>query len=206
MKTFRVLLIFFIIFFSCKTLGKVTIEDIDALKEKILKYNLIIYAQDDYNETEEIYNEYKELIEAKKNMHAKSTLKLLAKQYNMIFDDTMPLYTQDVNNKIVNIKTLAKEIKANVAVKEKYQEALNTYDEALKQNKEKNFETALDLFNKANEMFNSVYEETKVKKDKTNNSINDVTSEIEELKKAVTEFEKQLTDEQKLDNNKEQPK
>ncbi len=206
MKTIKILFFFLIIILSCKTAGNITIEDINSLKEKILKYNLTIYAEDDFKETEDIYNEYNELVKQKKNMQAKSTLKLLAKQYNMILDDAMPIYTQDVNNKIVNIKTLAKEIKADVAVKDKYQEAINTYDEALKQNKEKKYDQAVELFKKADEMFNAVYEETKVKKNKTDNSINEASTKIEELKKTVTDFEKQLADTEKLNNKKDQIK
>jgi len=206
MKIFKILFIILMIFFSCKTTGKITIENTEALKEKILKYNLTVYAEDDYKEAEEIYLEYNELIKAKKNMQAKSALKLLTKQYNMIFNDSMPLYTQDVNNQTINAKISATEIKADVAVKDKYQEALNAYDEALKQNNEKNYEAALELFKKADEIFKVAYEDAKVKKDKTNNSITEASTKMEELKKTVSEFEKQLTDAENLKNKKDQTK
>jgi len=198
LKNLFYVFIMIIMFASCLT-PESEYKRANELKQKIDKYELKEYAEAEYQTAEDNYDKGKVYMDEKKNMQASKHLKEANKNYETVIDKGLPPYTEKKDVETKEEKGQAEEIKAYVAVKEQYEEAEKSYNEALKYKDKKNYEKAIEFLNDAKTKYEHAYDLSYEKKTKAKESI-DSTEEIkreieknaEELDRKIKELEKEL--------------
>ena len=184
-KTINLLFLCFLLIFafSCVSDPEAKYTEANALKSKADKYELDKYAENEYQAAEDNLKEGKSLIDAKNKMKAVKVLDESVKNYKSVLDKGLPPYTDEQNDEAKENRSEADAIKANVAVKEKYDEAEKLYNDGVQAMNSKDYEKAIELFNQAEEKYNEAYDEASTKRDKARKSINsaeEIKSEVEE--------------------------
>ncbi len=173
---------FLLIFaFSCVSDPEAKYTEANQLKSKADKYELNKYAEDDYQTAEDSLKKGKSLIDANNKMKAAKVLDESTKKYQSVLDKGFPPYTESQNEETKENKAEAEAIKADVAVKEKYEEAEKLYNEALQAMDSKEYENAITLFNQAEDKYKEAQNEAMSKRDRAKKSIDST----EDVKKEV---------------------
>jgi hypothetical protein len=95
--------------------------------------------------------------------------------------------TEDQQSKAESALTSAKDIKADVAMKEDFQKALSLYERALNEKEKGNYKKASDLFAQAKDLFDEVYRKTEEKRTRAAKSIEESNSQLQMLEKKAKE-------------------
>lgn len=184
------LIIFIFFLFSCVSSPETKYQNVTKLREKVHKYNLQKYAEEEYNIAEQEYQEAKDLIDTKKNFKANKKLDSVNKKYQIVLDKGFPTCTEDKNKVVKEKKENALEIKADVAVKNQYKQAEQTYNEALEYKEKKEYEKAINTLNIAEEQFIDAYNIAEEKKIRVEKSIKSTEEAFEKIKKDTDNLEK----------------
>ena len=199
-KTISIIIILSVFLFSCLTPPTEDYEKAGKYREKINKYNLDKYAEEEYKLAEKNYNEAKALVEAKKqNSKAKKMLDVVNQNYSKVLEKGFPPYTEEQNKTALAQIEEANSLKANVAVKDDYDKAITGYEEAKKLQEQKDYEAAIEKYNKAKEEFIEIYRTTKNKMDRTNSSIDSTKSLKSDVEEDAADFNERI-DEIKQEN------
>ena len=195
MKFFFRILVFFSFFMtvSCLSSPDIKYKNVSQMRDKIIKYDLKKYAQEDFNVIEKDFAEIKELLDKKRNIQADKLLDAINGKYQALIDMTFPLYTADKDKEVKIIQTDCLELKSDVAVKDKYKEAVNVYDEALKYNEAKEYEKAVELFDRSVSLFTGVEEITIEKKEKAETSFDETEEELIKLESLLKKVEEEIS-------------
>jgi len=191
--------------FSCETTDEtVTITDDDSemtedeyselkrMKALVDKYGLKEFVPEDAQAAEEKYQEVENLYGTDKKAARKAYLQARAK-YLVVMEKALPLFAEKRKKETDEIKISAEKIKANVAVKEEYQEALELYNQALLEKEAGNYEKSAELMEEAKAKFDVVYKMAKEKKDKSDSAIDKLNKEQLEYEKDEGETEESST-------------
>ena len=190
---FRILIIFsFFVLISCLSSPEPKYNNASQMRDKIIKYDLKKYAEEDFNAIEKDFAEAKGLLDKKRNMQADKLLDEINNKYQALVEKTFPLCTADKDNEVKVVQNGCLELKADVAVKDKYEEALAVYNEAIKYNEAKEYEKAIELFDKANSLFKEVEKVTVEKKEKAESSFDTTEEELTKLESSVKEIEDEI--------------
>jgi len=186
-----------ILLFSCLTVEQKDLDKANDMRKKIDKYKLKKYAEQEVNEADKKFDESKELMDKKKNAPAKKAIDSANELYTQALDKAFPLCTDDKKKETDSEKTKAESIKANIAVKEQFNEASEVYNDGVSAKDTKNYEGSIDNLVIAKDKYNKVYAVAKEKKERTEKSINQTEewkAEVEknngELKKRIEEIKK----------------
>ena len=190
-----IIIIFFL--FSCVSSPETKYNSATRLREKVHKYNLQQYAEEEYNIAEKNYQEAKELIDSKKNNKADKKLDEVNKKYQSVLDKGFPPCTEYRNKIVKEKKEMALEIKADVAVKNEYKEAEQIYNEALDYKEKKEYEKAIDTLNLAEEKFINAYDTAEDKKIRAEKSIKSTEDAFEKIKNDAKNLEEELLNNEK---------
>ena len=190
-----IIVIFFL--FSCISSPETKYQNATKLREKVHKYNLQQYAEDEYKIAEQEYQEAKNLIDSKKNFKADKKLDNVNQKYQTVIEKGLPPCAEDKDQIVKEKKEKALEIKAEVAVKNQYIEAEQTYNEALNYKDNKEYEKAIDTLIIAEEQFVEVYNITEEKKIRAENSIKSTEEAFIKIKKDSKTLEDELMETEK---------
>ncbi len=177
-----ILILFILFLFSCVSSQETKYQKATKLRAKAQKYNLQKYAQDEYDTAEKEYQEAIKLIDSKKNFKADKKLDNVNKKFQIVLDKGLPPYTDEKNDIVKEKKEMALEIKTDVAVKNEFKVAEQTYNEALGYKEKKEYEKAIETLNIAEEQFDNAYNTAKEKKIKAENSIKSTEEAFEKIK------------------------
>lgn len=183
---------FIFLLFSCVSSPETKYSSATKLREKVLKYNLQKYAEEEYNIAEQEYKEAKMLIDSKKNFKADKKLDDVNKKYQLVLDKGFPPCTEDKDKIVKEKKEIALDIKADIAVKNEYNKAEQIYNEALDYKKNKEYEKAIDTLNMAEEQFINAYDIAEEKKIRAEKSIKSTEEAFEKIKKDAKKLEDEL--------------
>jgi hypothetical protein len=187
--------IFFL--FSCISSPETKYQSATKLREKVHKYSLQKYAEDEYKIAEQEYQEAKTLIDSKKNFKADKKLDNVNQKYQSVIEKGFPPCTEDKDKIVKEKKEKALEIKAEVAVKDQYVEAEQTYNEALDYKNNKEYEKAIDTLNIAEEQFIDIYNIAEEKKIRAENSIKSTEEAFQKIKEDSITLEEELMESEK---------
>ncbi len=177
---------------SCLSTPQKEYEKANELRKKVQKYDLKKYAEEEYKNAEKNYEEAKILVESKKNFKAKKILGIVNNGYQTVLDKGFPPYTDERDNETKKEKKYAEEIKANVAVKEQFEDAEKTYNDALKHKESKEYENSIELLNTAKDKYSKVYSVAKQKKDKAKKSIDSTEHDLKEVEANAIKFKERI--------------
>jgi tetratricopeptide (TPR) repeat protein len=160
------------------------------LRQLIDDYDLDAASPAAYQAAEESYQKG-EAAYGKDNAAAKTAFQEAIKGYQDVISDAFPQLVGRRQSEVDAVKQAADELKASVAVKDKYAAALSVYDQAKAAREAGNFEEALKLLDEAEELFEAVYSEAKAKKERAEQSMSETGGSIESFEDIVEEIEGQ---------------
>jgi hypothetical protein len=184
-------IILFIFLISCVSKSETRYTEAQKLKEKADKYELKEYAEQDYEEGEKNLNEGKRLMDSKKNMAAVKALDESNKNFQTVLDKGLPPKAEDQDKKALEQKEMAKEIKTEVAVKDKFDSAEQKYNEASQSYEAKLYENAIIQYSEAEEGYKEAYEEAKVKKEEAEKAIEDAEDYKYQMEEDIRLYEEE---------------
>jgi len=189
---FILLLSVFILLFSCVSSPDVEFEKASKNRQKIEKYQLQQYAEEEYKQAEENYKQAKDAMDKKNNLKAGKSAASANQKYQVVLDKGFPPYTEKKDNEVQADKKAADEIKGNVALKNEYDDALKSYNEAILLKNEKKYEEAIEKFQVSKDKFQNVYKITKEKKEKTEGSLESTDKALKEVQDKTIELNIEL--------------
>lgn len=187
---FFILLVF--LFFSCISSPDEAFSAATKNREKVLRYNLKEYAPEEFNQAEKSYAEAKDAMAKKSNFKANKALEIANKNYLIVLEKGLPKHSEKVEKETLDEKNNAESLKANVAVKDNFNEAVKIYQEGTILKNDKKYEEAIEKFIIAKEKFNSAYKLTKEKKEKSEKSLESTEKELINLREKVNKLNKEL--------------
>lgn len=185
----------FILLISCVSKPETRYSEAKKLKEKADKYELKKYAEQDYEEGEKNLQEGRRLIDSKKNMAALKALDESNKNFQTVLDKGLKPCAEDQDKKALEQKETAKEIKTEVAVKDKFDKADEKYNEALKSYNAKEYEKAILQYNQAEEGYKEAYDEAKVKMEKAKAAIEEAEDYKYQMEEDIRLYEEEQKEE-----------
>jgi tetratricopeptide (TPR) repeat protein len=160
------------------------------LRQLIEDYDLKQAAPAAYEAAERSFQEG-ESAYGKDNAVAKSALQKAINGYQQVIDEAFPLLVGRRQSEVDAVKQAADELKAAVAVKQKYAAAQSAYDQAVAARGAGNFKEALKLLDEAERLFEEVYAEAKVKKERAEQAMAETGGSIQSFEDIVNEIEGQ---------------
>jgi len=158
------------------------------LRERILRYDLNQYAQNEYDSAEKSFIDG-ESAYGKDNARSKASFDQAIKGYTAVLQKGFTAYLDGRVKDVEKIKKSAEAIKAPVAVKDDYAKAKSVYEQALGARKAGENEEAAELLDEAEGLFTDVYDVTLEKKTRAEKSIEESRTEIQTLEEAVEQEE-----------------
>jgi hypothetical protein len=195
-KTINFLLSAFILslLFTCATLSQQDLDKAENLRKKVHKYELKKYAEEDYTAAEKNYDEMKILIEKKNTFKAVKVLAVVKETYQKVLDKGLPPYTDERDADAKKEYDNAIQIKANVAIKDQFDEANKVYTDGKSLKDSKDYENAIDKFNDSKDKFNYAYKTAKDKRDKAETSINKTEEYKKDVESNAAKIDKRIED------------
>jgi len=157
------------------------------LRALIEKYSLDQYAPDVYKAADARFQEG-EKVYRKDNELSRAALKDAIDGFQKVIDKGFPQVLAGSQKQADASKNAAEDAGAPVAVKSDYAAAMDTYNQAVKASKAKQYEQSLDLFQKAKTQFDGAAKVALQKRDKVEKANQDVLAakkEADSLKAAV---------------------
>jgi hypothetical protein len=186
--------LFILMLFSCVSQADTKYQAAGKLREKANKYNLKKYAEKEFEDAENDYAQAKEYMDKKNDFKADKLLDQVNKKYQLVLDKGFPPCAEDKNKITAESQKTAVDIKANVAVKDMYDDAEKTLSDAVKLKESKSYENAIDTFDKADEKYKNAYTKAKEKKDKAEKSMSVTSDAFLDMEKRNAELKKQIDD------------
>jgi hypothetical protein len=164
------------------------------LKKRADAYGLGDYAPAEY---EAAVNDLAagEAAYGKDNAASKQSLDKAVDGFNAVIAKGGGLLVDKIQERSSASKKAADDIKANVAVKDEYAEALEVYNRALQDKAGGNLEQAGGGFAQAEEMFGKVYETAREKRENALQAMKEAEQVQAESEQKAADAEKSLTDE-----------
>ncbi len=184
--------VFILLFSSCGSSPDVEFEKASKNRQKIEKYQLQQYAEDEFKQAEENYKQARDAMDKKNNLKAGKAVASANQKYQVVLDKGFPPYTEKKDNEVQSDKKATDEIKGNVALKNEYDEALKSYNEAILLKNEKKYEEAIEKFQVSKDRFQNVYKITKEKKEKTEGSLESTDRALKEVQDKTIELNVEL--------------
>ena len=185
----------FIFLISCVSKPETRYTDAKKLKEKADKYELKQYAENDYEKGEKNLQEGRRLIDSKKSMAALKVLDESNKNFQTVLDKGLPPCAEDQGKKAEEQKEMAKEIKTEVAVKDKFDKAEEKFNEASKSYDSKQYEQSIIQYNQAEEGYKEAYEEAKIKMEKAKEAIEEAEDYKDQMEEDIKLYEEEQKEE-----------
>jgi tetratricopeptide (TPR) repeat protein len=127
----------------------------------------------------------------KENEAARVAFQEAISGYQQVIDEAFPLLVGRRQSEVDAVKQAADELKAAVAVKEKYAAAKSVYDQAAAARQAGNYKEALNLLDEAERLFEEVYAEAKQKKERADQAMTETGGSIQSFEDLVKEIEGQ---------------
>lgn len=193
MKYYSILAILALFFiFSCVSSPDEAYNTATKNREKVIRYELKEYAEAEYNQAEKSYQEAKDAMAKRNNSKAKKALDIANKNYLIVLEKGLPKHSDKKEKESLDEKRNAESIKADVAVKNDFNDANKVYNEGVVLKNDKKYEESIEKFIVAKEKFNAVYKVTKEKKDKTEQSLAGTDKALVELKEKVDKLNREI--------------
>jgi tetratricopeptide (TPR) repeat protein len=173
---------------ACASLPEEEYKQAQENREVIAKRELNTYFPDEYTKAEADYAQGEQNYD-KDNAKAKKAFDSANALYQQIIHDAYPLYVDSESTNVNSSRDKAKEIKADVAVKDDFTKADEEYQQALSLSKEGKYEEALVHLDQAKTLFEGAYSAAKEKHDKARSSIDSAQERINKVDKMISEIE-----------------
>jgi hypothetical protein len=187
---FLIFIVILMLIFSCKSIEDFEMNKINDFQNKSVKYDLKKYALEDFDALEKKIDELKNIDQTKNNFKKTQIINEIKKQYTNILKKTLPTCSNEKYDITKKIKDDADELKANIALKDKYVIAKKTFYDADKYREEKKYDKSIELFLEAEEKFKEIYLETKSKKDRVTSAVEDLEKKLKDLENNNQEINK----------------
>ena len=132
---------------SCASVPQKEFDDATALRKRASRYEQVkTYENESFNVAEENYTKADDIIKEKRKKEwpdAKTALLTASENYQKVIDNGMPAYASDLRTDIDKTVKEADSLKAQVALKEKYQAASELYNEAVSTVSESDYDNGL---------------------------------------------------------------
>ena len=178
---------------SCASVPTKEFNDATALRERASRYEQVrTYESESFQRAEENYTKADEIIKANKKKEwpdAKTSLLTASENYQKVIDNGMPAYASDLKTDIDKTVKEADNLKAQVALKERYQAASELYNDAVSAVSESDYDNGLAKLENAKKEFDSIYEEVKVKHDESLKSVEELRIRLKKLEDMAKEIE-----------------
>ena len=179
---------------SCASVPQKEFDDATALRKRASRYEQVkAYENESFNVAEENYTKADDIIKEKRKKEwpdAKTALLTASENYQKVIDNGMPAYASDLKTDIDKTVKEADNLKAQVALKERYQAASELYNDAVSAVSESDYDNGLAKLENAKKEFDSIYEEVKVKHDESLKSVEELRSRLKKLEDMAKENEK----------------
>lgn len=203
MKKTGLFLLITILLISCYSSPDKELDQAKKYKEKINKYELKKYAEKENDLADKAYDDAAKVMTPKSSFNngkAKKSLDTANSNYKTVYDKGITTLSDDESKKTKEEVNSANQIKANVAVKAAYDEALALYNQAIAARDSKDYEKSIDLFRDAKIKFEEVVKIAKEKKVKADDSL---SSTLED-KNALEEDSKKVDESQDVKDDTQQ--
>ncbi|MFC2603091.1 MAG: hypothetical protein ACFNX0_04205 [Treponema sp.] len=178
---------------SCASVPQKEFDDATALRKRASRYEQVkTYENESFNVAEENYTKADDIIKEKRKKEwpdAKTALLTASENYQKVIDNGMPAYASDLRTDIDKTVKEADSLKAQVALKEKYQAASELYNEAVSTVSESDYDNGLEKLENVKKEFDSIYEEVKVKHDESLKSVEELRIRLKKLEDMAKEIE-----------------
>jgi tetratricopeptide (TPR) repeat protein len=186
-KIFYTLLCVFL-FTACASLPEEEYQQAQENREIIAKHELNTYFPEKHAEAEERFVEGESNYD-KDNAKSKEAFDAANALYQDIIKQAYPLRVNDTKSTADSSRNKAKNIKADVAVKNDFIKADEEYQKALALSEEGNYEEALVHLKEAQTLFEGAFEAAKAKYDKAKTSIDSAQQQIDKVDEMIGEIE-----------------
>ncbi len=183
----------FFLLVSCASVPTKEYDDATALRERASRYEPVrTYESESFQLAEENYAKADEIIKEQKKKEwtdAKTALLAASENYQKVIDNGMPAYAADLKNDIDKTVSDADELKAQVALEEKYQAAAALYTEANALVSASDYDNGLGKLEDVKKQFEAIYEEVKMKYDESLKSVETVRRRLQKLESMANEID-----------------
>jgi tetratricopeptide (TPR) repeat protein len=176
------------LFTACASLPEEEYKQAQENREIIAEHELNTYFPDKHVEAEQKFVEGESNYD-KDNAKSKEAFDAANALYQDIIKQAYPLRVNDIKSNTDSSRNKAKNIKADVAVKDDFVKADEEYQKALALSEEGNYEEALVHLNEAQTLFESAFEAAKEKHDKAKTSIDSAKQQIDKVDAMIGEIE-----------------
>ena len=177
-----------ILFTACASLPEEEYKQAQENREIIARNKLNSYFPDEHSEAEQKFVEGETNYD-KDNAKSKEAFDAANALYMDIIRQAYPLRVNDIKSDTDSSRDKAKNIKADVAVKDDFVKADEEYQKALALSEEGNYDEALVHLEQARTLFEGAFQAAKEKHDKARTSIDSAEQQIDKVDKMIMEIE-----------------
>lgn len=178
---------------SCASVPTKEFNDATALRERASRYEHVrTYESESFQRAEENYTKADEIIKANKKKEwpdAKTSLLTASENYQKVIDSGMPAYAADLKTDIDKTVKDADDIKAQVALEQRYKEAAALYEEASAMVSASDYENGIGKLEDVKAKFEAIYTEVKMKYDESLKSVEAVRQRLKKLEDMANEID-----------------
>ena len=178
---------------SCASVPTKEFNDATALRERASRYEQVrTYESESFQRAEENYTKADEIIKANKKKEwpdAKTSLLTASEKYQKVIDNGMPAYAADLKTDIDKTVKDADDIKAQVALEQRYKEAAALYEEASAMVSASDYENGIGKLEDVKAKFEAIYTEVKMKYDESLKSVEAVRQRLKKLEDMANEID-----------------
>jgi hypothetical protein len=178
---------------SCASVPTKEFNDATALRERASRYEQVrTYESESFQRAEENYTKADEIIKANKKKEwpdAKTSLLTASENYQKVIDNGMPAYAADLKTDIDKTVKDADDIKAQVALEQRYKEAAALYEEASAMVSASDYENGIGKLEDVKAKFEAIYTEVKMKYDESLKSVEAVRQRLKKLEDMANEID-----------------
>lgn len=178
---------------SCASVPTKEFNDATALRERASRYEQVrTYESESFQRAEENYTKADEIIKANKKKEwpdAKTSLLTASENYQKVIDNGMPAYAADLKTDIDKTVKDADDIKAQVALEQRYKDAAALYEEASAMVSASDYENGIGKLEDVKAKFEAIYTEVKMKYDESLKSVEAVRQRLKKLEDMANEID-----------------
>lgn len=184
---------------SCAALPVKEYDRATELKGKVQKYELGVYAPENYQKSESLYNDGVSNYN-KDNGKAKISLDNAITNYQMVLEEGFSKKVQIETLETLSNKNDALAYKADKFSGSDFEQADQLYQQGLTDAQNKNYEDALTKIASAKEQFQRIYKQAKEKKENGQLLIRQVKQKLDDVDKSAEKIQKEKTSSEKLES------
>jgi hypothetical protein len=185
---------------SCSALPVKEYNLAGDLRSKVQKYDLSVYAPDEFQKSEKLYgegtNNYK-----KDNGKSKTSLDAAITNYQLVISKGFPAKFSGEAIEAESNKNEALNLKADKYMQKDFADADALYQQASLEMTNKNYENALDKIESAKAEFLKLYQKVKEKKDNSAALIQQVQQKLNDVDKAAQSIKDEKSKSDKIINS-----